>query len=241
MPNRFKVILTREEEDIERDRPLFEKEGFEVIPLPLIKTLELPWEPPEESYDYVVFQSQKAVKFFFKKMENLPPSVRIVAVGQKTRKYLSGHGFKEILIPEEESASGLIKLFKKLPPGKVLIPRSAIGKTELIEFLKEEGFEVTALNIYTTFGVEYSPSEFRKRLKGDFILFYSPSAVRGFFANLQRSGIPLEDLNLNFVAVGKTTKEELQKRGVKEVHIPQKPSSEALIRLLRELARNLYY
>jgi len=239
MRSKFKVILTREEEDIERDRPLFEKEGFEVIPLPLIRTQELSWEIPEEPYDYIVFQSQKAVKFFFKKTVKLSPDVKIVAVGGKTKKLLSELGFKEILTPEEESVSGLVKLFSKLPKGNVLIPRSAIGKIELIDFLKEQGFNVYPLNLYTTLPSEYPPFLFRNKLKGDFILFYSPSAVRSFFANLQKSGISVKELPLSFIAVGKTTKGELEKYGVEKVHTPEKPSSESILKLLKKLARNL--
>jgi uroporphyrinogen-III synthase len=36
-----KVLLTRSKDDIERDRKPFEKEGFEVIALPLIRRCAL--------------------------------------------------------------------------------------------------------------------------------------------------------------------------------------------------------
>ena len=236
MRSSSKVILTREEEDIRKDKTLFESQGFEVIELPLIRTLPLPVEFPPQDYDYIVFQSQKAVKYFFERWKP-SPKAKIIAVGEKTAKLLKELGYDTFTVPEKQSAEGLIEIFKDLPQGQVLIPKSKIGRRELIEFLRKRGFQVYELDLYTTEPVLYQKEEFSSKLsKGNFILFYSPSAVNAFFANLQKNGIALKDIKLRFIAVGKTTKGALQDKGIDDVLIPEKPSTEAVINLLKKLA-----
>ncbi len=223
-----KIILTRSEEDIKKDAPVFRKKGFEIVELPLIKTLPLDFEVPIESPDYIVFQSAKAVKFFLEN-RSLPAESTLVAVGRKTAKALRSKGYKADLISEESSAEGLIKLFKKLRKGSVLVPRSAIGRREFIDFLKTHGFEVYPLDVYTITHVFYEPEDFKEKLsRGNIITFASPSAVDGFFANLDR----LRDrsiLNTLIVsAIGKTTKKALLSMGIKADVVASEPSIETL-------------
>ncbi|HIP43449.1 MAG TPA: uroporphyrinogen-III synthase [Aquifex aeolicus] len=231
----MKIILTREEEDIEKDKKLFKKEGFTVIGLPLIKATSLDFKLPSSDYDYIVFQSKRAIKYFLEK-EQIVDKAKIVVVGKKTAEELKKYGYKADLIPDEENVKGLIRLFKKLRKGKVLIPRSKIGKNELIEFLRRENFTPFPIDVYTVEPVLYDENFLFEKLKGDFIVFYSPSAVKAFFANLQKHRIGKEKLKLKYIAIGKTTKESLYHFNVKEVLIPQKPSTEYIIKLLKSMA-----
>jgi uroporphyrinogen-III synthase len=61
-----RVLLTRSKDDIERGRKLLEKEGFEVIALPLIQDVPLDFDVPEGPFDFVLFQSQKGGKTLFR-------------------------------------------------------------------------------------------------------------------------------------------------------------------------------
>jgi uroporphyrinogen-III synthase len=79
-----KVLLTRSKDDIERDRKPFEKEGFEVIALPLIQDVPLDFDLPEGPFDFVLFQSQKAVKHFFAKC-SLTGKEKILGGGRKDK------------------------------------------------------------------------------------------------------------------------------------------------------------
>lgn len=221
-----RVILTRSLEDIERDRKLFEKLGFAVVPLPLIETVPLDFQVPEDNFDFVIFQSAKAVRYFLRKAK-LPPSTKIVAVGKKTEKALEEWGYRADIIPEDYSAGGIVK---SLPEGRgetVLIPRSEEGRREAIEGLEKKGYRVLALNIYRTTELRHDPALIEGSLSaGGFIVFASPSAVRSFFANLQKDKASLILRSLVVVAVGKTTKGELEKRGVEVNLMPAKPLME---------------
>ncbi|NPA32014.1 MAG: uroporphyrinogen-III synthase [Aquificae bacterium] len=234
----MRVLITREENDAKRDAELFKRAGLEPVLLPLIRSRALDFEPPRGRYDYVVFQSRRAVRFFLER-SRIPEGALIVAVGKKTALELKRFGHGADLVPEEESARGLLRLFEGLKRGRVLVPRSRIGRKELSEGLSGMGFFVEELEVYTVEEVLYERGELEGALRSDVALFYSPSAVSAFFANLQKNGIPLRALGLSFVAIGKTTKEALLERGVGEVLVSRSPSSENVLELLLRLARSL--
>ncbi|HIQ31816.1 MAG TPA: uroporphyrinogen-III synthase [Aquifex aeolicus] len=228
------VLLTRQEEDIERDRKLFERYGFCVVSMPMIRTVPLDFQPPREM-DVVVFQSTKAVKYFLEKT-SLPEGVKVVAVGEKTQSALEERGIQVNLVPEESSAEGIVRA---MPHGKgetVLIPRSREGRMEAVEGLRKKGYRVITLNVYSTEIVIYKPSEVEEALKKvGFVVFASPSAVKGFFANLQK-GRAMDMLkDIVVVAIGKTTKKSLTERGVRVGFVPSRPLMEEVVGKIHEI------
>ncbi len=225
-----KILLTREVDDILKDAKLFEDKGFEVLALPLIKTQSLPFEVPQENFDYVVFQSQKAVKYFFEKA-SLHSNTKVVAVGKSTQKTLERLGYKAY-IPDEESAKGLIEFFKDIKPCKVLLPRAKEGREELLNFLKERGFNVLDLNIYQTVMVEYSKEEILDVLSQDpIVVLASPSAVKSLFANLQKNMLICKITLRNVICIGETTKSAYQEHFRNTCYVPKKPSMEEVVNL----------
>ena len=225
---RKRVILTRSKEDIERDKRVFENLGFEVAPLPLIETVPLDFEIPEFTPDYVVFQSAKAVRFFLKRWR-VPKKTKVVAVGEKTKEVLEDLGIRVDLVPDEWSAEGIVR---SMPEGRgetILIPRSKKGREEAIEGLKRKGYRVFTVEVYDTKIVNHSPERVREVLKGGgFLVFASPSAVKGLFANLQREEILKLLKGLVVVAIGKTTKRSLEKEGIDPSIVPKKPLMEEI-------------
>ncbi len=233
------MILTRSEEDIERDREVFEKLGFEVVPLPLIETVPLDFEPPDLDPDYVVFQSAKAVRFFLKRWR-VPEKTKVVAVGEKTKRVLEDLGVHVDLVPEEWSAEGIVGSMPEGEGKTVLVPRSKKGREEAIEGLKSKGYRVFTVEVYDTRTVTHSQEHVREVLRGGgFLVFASPSAVRGLFANLQRDEILKLTKGLVIVAIGKTTKNYLKTEGVDPDIVPEKPLMEEVSReILRFWQRN---
>lgn len=218
-----RVILTRSREDIERDRERFEGLGFEVVPLPMIETEELEFNLPEEKPNYVIFQSAKAVRYFLKRV-SIPEGAKVVAVGDKTKETIEKVGYSVHIIPEKRSAEGIVEAFPEGSGEVIWIPRSEQGRLEAIEGLRRKGYRVIPINVYRTVNLSYNPNHLKSVLEGGgFIVFASPSAVRGFFANLQKVDkvISLEEFTV--VAIGKTTKKELEKFGVIPNIVPLKP------------------
>ncbi len=221
-----RVILTRSAEDIEKDRKLFESIGFEVVPLPLIKTEPVEFEIPDINFDWIVFQSVKAVLYFLRKA-SVPCSAKIAVVGEKTRKILEEKGFSVSLVPSEHSAEGIVKAFPLSEGRNILLPRAEEGREEVISGLKEKGYNVVPLTVYRTTFVLYPVRKVEQLVeKGGFIVFASPSAVKGFFANVQE-GKGKRLLNkCVVVAIGKTTKGELESRSISPLLVPTKPLME---------------
>ncbi len=229
-----KVLLTREHEDIRRDRGLFEEKGFEVIELPLIRTEPLPFEPPQGHFDYVVFQSQKAVRYFLEKARP-PQHAKLVAVGGKTQKLLESMGYSASA-PSRESAQGLVEFFESIPPCRVLLPSAKEGRQELVEFLKSRGFDLVILPIYETTLVEYTKDRLLHAFKDSpIVVLASPSAVKSLFANLQKNGL-LDSVELrHVVCIGETTARAYREHFKGVCHAPSRPIMEEVVKLALSL------
>ncbi|QID32413.1 uroporphyrinogen-III synthase [Pampinifervens florentissimum] len=229
-----RIALTRSKEDIQKDRPIFERAGFQVLELPLIEEEFLDFEPPKESFDFVVFQSPRAVKAFLSKFRL--KGEKIVVVGEKTKKTVEEHGYKVWAMPENYYGEELLKIFRGFK-GKVLVPRSAIGREEVMEGLKALGFEVHALDVYTIKPKLYQKEELISKLStADAIVFASPSAVKGLLANLQKEEVIILLEPIKVVCIGKTTKAFFEKEIGLKCLTPDKPSIERVVELLRGLA-----
>ncbi len=229
-----RVILTRSKEDIDKDRSVFEKLGFDVVSLPLIETIPIDFDLPPGRVDYVVFPSVKAVRYFLDRT-SIPKGAKIVAVGEKTKREIERHGYEVWLVPRDMRAKGVVD---QLPTGKgevVLIPRSEQGREDLLEGLSQKGYRVIPLNVYRTLEIKHDKDVLERTLSGGgFIVFASPSAVRSFFANLQKSVGSLLDNDMVVVAIGKTTKSELEKFGLVPNIIPPKPLMEEVAGKIHE-------
>ncbi|WPM32900.1 uroporphyrinogen-III synthase [Hydrogenobacter sp. T-2] len=229
-----RIAFTRGEEDIKKDKPIFEKAGFQVLELPLIEEELLDFEPPKESFDFVVFQSPRAVKAFLSKCRL--KGEKIVVVGEKTKKAVEEQGYKVWAMPENYYGEELIELFRGIS-GRVLLPKSAIGRDEVIEGLKALGLEVYALDVYTIKPKLYQKEELVDKLStADAVVFASPSAVKGLLANLQKEeAISLLE-PIKVVCIGKTTKGFFEREMGLKCLVPEKPSIERVVELLRGLA-----
>lgn len=226
------MILTRSEEDIKRDRKVFESLGFEVVPLPLIRVVPLEFSVPDTKVDYIVFQSAKAVRFFLERSK-IPDGAKVVAVGEKTGKVLESFGIKVDLVPEDWSAEGIVKAFPYGSGELVLVPRSKKGREEVIKGLEAKGYRVIPLEVYDTVYVKHIPRKIKEVLSGGgFLVFASPSAVKGLFANLQREEISAQLKDLVVVAIGKTTKKELERWGIDPRIVPRRPMMEEVAKEL---------
>ncbi len=228
-----RVILTREEEDIERDRHLFEAYRFEVVDLPLIRSKPLPFKDSFGSVEWMVFQSVKAVRYFLEGSQ-VPEGCRIAVMGEKTKEYVESLGYRVSFVPAEQRAEGFVREFPEGRGERILIPRSSIGRETVVKGLREKGYEVIDLVVYSVEVWRHPPSKVRSALSGGgFIVFASPSAVRGLFANLQKREI-LRYLNdLVVVAIGKTTKNCLASEGITADLVPAKP-------LMKEVAGKIH-
>ena len=159
-----------------------------VIHQPLIELKALDTPPLQEQlahHDWLIFTSRNSVGFFFQALLNeekadlrLLAGLRIVSVGRITSSALLRYGLKPDLQATDESSEGILELLLHQPAARAFIPRSAIGLPTLPEGLRNAGWQVTEIPLYTN-SLPESPQPID--LTGiDTIVLTSPSCVSNF-------------------------------------------------------------
>ncbi len=229
------LITTNRYKEFER---FLNKEKYQIIPFPTIKTVPLNFEIKNiRDFDYIFFTSGNAVKFFFEKIS--PEQIKdkkIIAVGEKTSQRLKKLGFDEILIPDEFRAEGVIKLieenWEKFEGKSILIPRAKEGREILTEHFKNRKIKIQILHIYETIpNVPENTEEIKKILENkeiETVVFTSPSTFKNFLKIFDKSFLN----NTKIAVIGKTTQKAVEEQGLKVNIIPKKFTFEELAKLI---------
>jgi uroporphyrinogen-III synthase len=170
--------------------------GAAVIELPVIAITD----PPDggralrreaaraETFDWIVFTSSNAVERFVSLLRDgrALGSARLAAVGAATARALAAHRLVADLVPDDETARGLVAAMPDAPsggsrPGRVLFPRATEAREDLVPGLGRKGWEVTEVDAYRTVpggavdGI--GEDELDAASGSDVITFTSPSSV----------------------------------------------------------------
>jgi len=159
------IMVTRAAEQAGAFSSLLASRGAHLYECPTIEIV-----PPEEyagldralrtlgEFDWLVFSSANAVKWFFARMASLGldsraiGSCRVCAVGPKTAASLAPYGIRPDLVPSDYKGEGVVEAFRTLScAGKqVLFPRADRAREVIPEGLGRLGAEVTAPVVYRT-------------------------------------------------------------------------------------------
>lgn len=209
-----------------------EKPAGKIIHQPLIELTEL--EDKSEiiaeinqinNYDWLVFTSRYAVKYFFevffgqgKDVRQLA-GLRVASIGETTTKALKEWGILPDLQPEEDTSYGIIESFRQLPgkQGRILIPRSELALPIIPSGLTAMGWEVKSLIAYRNRMPENLKPMDLSIFAG--IIFASPSCVDNF---IKLYGALPEEKEL--IARGKVTEERLK--------VPKSPEGDLKTQLI---------
>jgi len=109
-----------------------------------------------ESYDWIIFTSANAIRFFMERLRSLGRDVRqlkgvnICAVGPRTAEALDHFSLRADLIPEEFKAEGVLSALggADVKGRRFLIPRAKVAREIIPEKLRELGAEVTVATAY---------------------------------------------------------------------------------------------
>lgn len=194
-----RVLVTRRSDQAGGLSEQLRRYGAEVLELPLIRI-----GPPGDlaaarrsivemaTYDYVVFTSVNAVAAVATMAAqaglNLPvPGPRVFAVGPTTAKAARAAGLRCEELPEQFNSAGVADQLRKhsLAGGRVLLPRSEIGRPELPAMLRGEGALVDDIAFYTTSPDPEAATRLPEVMADlDVVTFASGSAVAAFRAAL---------------------------------------------------------
>ena len=195
------------------------------------------------SYDWLIFTSANAVKFFFERLTSLRKDARTLAgieiavIGEKTRDALKKRNVEADLVSEEAVAEGLVEAFSNMDLfGKhFLIPRAREAREVLPEALRKKGGVVDIVEVYQTVIPDGDRDWLVKKFKNkeiDVVTFTSASTVRNFFEMIDAPVAQKLLEGVVLVSIGPITQQEVENFGMKIQVLPQEQTVESMVEAL---------
>ena len=170
------------------DPSRFQHSG-ELIHIPVIKVVPRPFETLREAFGkltectHVLFTSRSAVALY--KEYGLRAEVDLknktyISIGRVTSQKMVENGLQATYCAEEETAEGVIALLEKLIGRfQLFFPRSAQGRSLIIDYLKEKNIDFSCVDLYDTVLNAVILPEIESF---DEIVFTSPTTISAFYA-----------------------------------------------------------
>jgi uroporphyrinogen-III synthase len=241
------VILTRSREGNEQLSSRLRQAGLSPVAIDTIK-----FGPPTDwfqvddllrrfaSFDWLVLTSATGVRYFAERANLLLMRIpwdgkpMVAAVGPKTSSELARLGLEVRFVPSSYRTSTLASELPDNEGRRVLLLRADIADKALPEKLQERGFKVEAASIYSTTTPRISPPSSIDAAR--FIVFASPSAVRGLCAQLE--GQRLEKLrSAKAVCIGPVTEAAAKEFGFSDTVTARNYTIDAVVDELLRLNR----
>ncbi len=226
-----RIVVTRAIEQAREIKERLENLGAIVLLFPAVSFSE-PDDTSEldraigslEMFDWVLFTSANAVRFFASRCRNLGRNVnggnrlRCAAVGPATADAAAAEGFEISYVAQEFLGTALAhEIGGALNGQRVLLPRSNRAGRDLPVALKSLGAEVVEVVAYHTGGVgvaEPGVLEAMREGRVDVISFFSPSAVENVRGELGAEVLSSLGARGALAAVGRVTAAALEKAGL---------------------------
>lgn len=241
-------ISTRPSGKSEVLKSLFRAEGARLYEMPVIQlqaeTLDAHQKKISnslESFDWLLFTSSNAVKYFIKQSVcEIPPDLKIISIGEKTTRTIEDAGYKTYFTGKDSNRESLAGELKKLAGRKkpsVLWPTGNLSPDSFVHLMQDRA-ELKRVNVYRTFMPDSIDEDVAQIIREDsyeIIFFYSASAVR-FFCSLFREHLNL--YNIRTAAIGKTTENELLNYGITPLFLATEPGSEGFLEATKKYYLN---
>lgn len=239
---KVKSILVTQEPPTDANSPylkLAEKYGLKIDFRPFIQVEAVPIKDFRKQkvdilqHTAIIFTSRHAVDHFFSicrelKLE-MPADMKYFCISDQTSNYLQ----KYIVIRKRKIFSGLkdtkdlLEIIKKHKNEKFLFPCSDIRKSDIPDFLTENGFTFSEAIMYHTVAANLSDL---KNVYYDILAFFSPSGISSLFANFPE----FKQNNTRIAAFGPTTAKAVRDASLFldiEAPLPNAPSMTGAIEL----------
>lgn len=214
--------------------------GAEVVELPAIELVPLDFEPVEPgAFDWIVFTSANAARYFFRTPPAAPVGARICAIGPGTAAALSALGVDADLVAEQHHAEGVAATLDRenLQEQRILLPAALATREVLPRELSALGARVTTLPVYRNIvpdGLEAAAQAlFSEGARPHWVVFTSPSTVKNLLAAV--GGEALEGVRV--AVIGPITAEAARKHGLMVDVEPESSTVESLAGALAAFVR----
>ena len=224
-----RILVTRAREQASVFSRMIEEAGGEAWEAPTI-AIDSAAETPElrdavakaGNYDWIIFTSVNGVQAFFDAMRESGLDIRslgkakICAIGPKTKEALEAKGLIVAAMPEKFVAESVLECLKPLLNfgEKILLPRSDLARTLLVDTLRDLGMKVDEVVAYHTKKVDRFNDEILEELRDKsihIVTFTSSSTVKNFMELVGDKEI-LEGIRL--ASIGPVTTKTLAEFGL---------------------------
>lgn len=244
----LRVLLTRGTEENDEIARLLRARGVESLSLPMIEiralSADLQKLPPREDECVILLTSRTATERWLNLRMSLPragdvrtrthlvvgrksaalllesqPSARILCLADSVEELL------EDVLELHEKSHSIAKYQKRSP---LLYPCSRLRRDSAIDGFNELGYRVYDLPLYEPIlpkaSIDKLPRALEALAPDATLTFFSPSAVENFCTALQENGMGIERVTgFRFAAIGTTTEEALNSKGIEDVRVPGRP------------------
>jgi uroporphyrinogen III methyltransferase/synthase len=244
-----RVLVTREHPgDLEK----LEELGAEIIEFPTIKIVPpANWDELDrgidsiETYDWLIFTSVNAVKYFFARFFERDRDIRdlkglkVCSIGSKTGSFIRKFGIKTDLIPEKFNAEGLIDSFSKeaginspelLKGVRFIMPRAEVARAVLPEKIRELGGEIDVVTAYRAVKSELLGKRLKRFLKEGKISVatFTSAATFNNFISIMDNNVDEFLKGVAIAVIGPVTASAVEKAGFSVDIMPEEATVEAL-------------
>lgn len=246
-----RIVLTRPKDQSGDEMELLENYGAEIISLPCIKIVPvrdyslIDSKMETTCFDFIVFPSANSVEMFTTRLNSQKKRkclerAKIIAVGPKTKEKCRSLELPVDLIPKTYNARGVITLLQEMDitDKNIMVPASTISRTELSDGLEKLGANVFVLPVYDIVLPDKEEiSEEIDKVKNkvpDLFIFTSPSTFENCLKILEVKDPKLFFDNTKIAAIGTTTRETIENKGLSVDIMPESFTMKALVEKIVE-------
>jgi uroporphyrinogen III methyltransferase / synthase len=242
-----RIVVTRSRDQASVFAEMLIDRGATTIELPTIDVVPpASWDELDkafgelESYNWIIFTSANAVRFFMERLSSLGRDIRmlkginICAVGPKTAESLGSYGLRADLIPAEFKAEGVLAALGgvNIKGLRFLIPRAKIAREIIPEKLKQLGASVTVAIAYENVKPMADVERTKKLLeekKIAAVTFTSSSTVHNFVEMIGQKEYKALLNGVTVACIGPVTAKTAEEYGMKVDVMPQEYTIPAFV------------
>ena len=196
----------------------------DIIHKPFIQLKQLHFNEKllDHSYDWLIFSSKNAVKYFYPYLKNVQVK-KVAVIGDKTAQYCNELGISVDFVPRDFSQEGFLDEFK-ISEQHLLLPSSEKARPKLVQQLSKYN-EVVKIDLYRPVPNFKNISQVKSLVRKhqiDAVTFSSSSAVEFYF---KEDNVPEPD---HYFAIGKQTARTILKFNT-SVKVANKQTLDSLI------------
>ena len=196
----------------------------DIIHKPFIQLKQLHFNEKllDHSYDWLIFSSKNAVKYFYPYLKNVKVK-KVAVIGDKTAQYCNELGISVDFVPRDFSQEGFLDEFN-ISEQHLLLPSSEKARPKLVQQLSKYN-EVAKIDLYRPVPNFKNISQVKSLVRKhqiDAVTFSSSSAVEFYF---KEDNVPEFDY---YFAIGKQTARTILKFNA-SVKVANKQTLDSLI------------